>query len=307
MANDIALSSAQRTTLLSLQRIDRDSAVAQRRLSFGQRIVDVTDGASQFFQSRSLGERAALFSRTTEQVDQAISGLQNQITSLSAVRSFIQQAIGLTTDAESAIGDTQTLTAINVAYKEIFTQLFNVVSRDTEYNGLNLLKSTARDFTVTFSDDSASNLEVDGKQLFISAATALTASTGNLFAQVYISITTGSIVFDALANVSITSFSALTALNISNVAAIRTHLNAALGQIEVNERFFGNNIAILQTRLEFGRDNENDLRVGRDKIVIADINEEATILTTLRTRNQIGIGALAANAEAQQQLLRLLQ
>ena len=305
MANDIALSSAQRTTLLSLQRIERDSSVAQRRLSFGQRIVDVTDGASQFFQARSLGERAALFDRTNEQVDQAISGLQNQITSLSAVRSFLQQAIGLTSDAESAIGDAQTLIAITTAYREIFTQLVNVVSRDTKYNGLNLLLNTARDFTVTFSDDSSSNLVVDGKNLFSTGT--LNAAAGNLFSDAYIDVATGSIAFDDLAGVSIGGFSALSAGNIGQAAVIRGFLNDALAQVAVNERFFGNNIAILQTRLEFGRDNANDLRVGRDKIVIADVNEEATILTTLRTRNQIGIGALAANAEAQQQLLRLLQ
>lgn len=304
MANDIALSSAQRTTLLSLQRIERDSSVAQRRLSFGQRIVDVTDGASEFFQARSLSERAALFYRTNEQVDQAISGLNNQITSLSAVRGFIQQAIGLTQDAEGAVGNAQRLKAVNVAYAEVFLQLANTVTRDTEYNGLNLLISNTRDFTVTFSDDADSKLEIGGRALF--SATSITASIGNLFSAAHIKAN-GSFDFDAFTDITITGFSALSASTISQAGILRGYLNTALGQLEVNERFFGNNIAILQTRLEFGRNNQNDLQVGRDKITIADVNQEAAILTTLRTRNQIGIGALASNAEAQQQLLRLLQ
>ena len=305
MANDIALSSAQRTTLLSLQQIERDSAVAQRRLSFGERIVDVTDGATEFFESRSLGERASLFANANERVDQAISALNNQITGLTAARAYIQQAIGLTQAAEGALGDEQALVAITVAYREVFEQLHNVVTRDTEYNGLNLLISTDRDFTVTFSDDSDSNLEVDGKNLYFVGA--LTASSGNLFSVDYLDAANGSITFTAIASVDIAGFSALSTSNVAQAATIRATLNNALAQLEVNERFFGNNIAILQTRLEFGRNYQNDLQIGRDKIVIADVNQEAAVLTTLRTRNQIGIGALASNAEAQQQLLRLLQ
>ena len=72
------------------------------------------------------------------------------------------------------------------------------------------------------------------------------------------------------------------------------------------ESYFGSNVAILQERLSFGITYGNNLTIGRDKIVLADVNQEAAILTTLRTRNQIGIGALASNAESEQQLLRLL-
>ncbi len=304
MANDIALSSAQRTTLLSLQRIERDSSVAQRRLSFGQRIVDVTDGASDFFQARSLSERAAIFERSNVQVEQAISGLNNQVTSLTAVRGFIQQAIGLTRDAESAVGDTQRLAAINTAFNSVFLQLTHAVVKDTEYNGLNLLINTDRSFTVSFSDDSTSNLNITSKDLFTTGD--LDAAKGNLFSVVFLT-NAGVVNVANLANVDIANLGALTLAKIGQAATIRGALNRALGQVEVSERFFGNNIAILQTRLEFGINNQNDLQVGRDKIVVADVNQEAAILTTLRTRNQIGIGALASNAEAQQQLLRLLQ
>ena len=304
MADDIALSSAQRTTLISLQQIDRDSAVAQRRLSFGQRIVDVTDGPTQFFQARALSERVSLFGEVNENVGQAISALQNQLTSLSAVRSFINQAIGLLRDAEAAIGNVQRLTALSTVYTSVFTQLAHLADNDAEYGGLNLLNSTSRTLTVNFSDDIASTLTVTGKNLF--GTGAVTSAKGNLFSVAYITAA-GVLDFDALSNVAIAGFSVLTTANVGDLADTRATLNLALGRLESSESFFGNNIAILQTRLEFGIDYRDNLTIGRDKIVVADVNEEAAILTTLRTRNQIGIGALASNAESEQQLLRLLQ
>ncbi len=304
MADDIALSSAQRTTLISLQQIDRNSAVAQRRLSFGQRIVDVTDGPTQFFQARALSERVSLFGEVNENVGQAISALQNQLTSLSAVRSFINQAIGLLRDAEAAIGNAQRLTALTSVYTSVFTQLAHLADNDAEYGGLNLLNSTSRNLTVNFSDDTASTLAVGGRNIF--GTGAATAAKGNLFSDAYITAA-GVLAFAVFTTVTIAGFSALTASNADQLGAIRSRLNIALGRLESTESFFGNNIAILQTRLEFGIDYRDNLTIGRDKIVVADVNEEAAILTTLRTRNQIGIGALASNAESEQQLLRLLQ
>ena len=87
---------------------------------------------------------------------------------------------------------------------------------------------------------------------------------------------------------------------------IRQALDTASDRLERIEAYLGSNVALLQARLDFGITYADNLTIGRDKIVLADVNEEAAVLTTLRTRNQIGIGALASNAEAEQQLLRLL-
>ena len=101
-------------------------------------------------------------------------------------------------------------------------------------------------------------------------------------------------------------FSAITTANAAILDDIRFALDLAKNRLETIESFLGSNVALLQERLSFGITYGNNLTIGRDKIVLADVNQEAAILTTLRTRNQIGIGALASNAESEQQLLRLL-
>jgi len=64
MADQISLSGAVRSNLLSLQ---QTSGLAQRtdnRLSSGLRVRDPFDGASEFFQSRALSNRAEDLSQT---------------------------------------------------------------------------------------------------------------------------------------------------------------------------------------------------------------------------------------------------
>ncbi len=421
MADDIALNRAQRTTLFSLQQIDRDSAISQRRLSFGRKIVDVTDGATQFFQARALSNRISDIAERGEQVDQALSALQTFVGGTQNLQNLIDIARGhilrVEANLESTAQAQQTRASITDDFREVLRNFFETTN-SLEYGGLNLLIDENRRFTVRFSDRNNDRLVLQGRNLFASGA--YTLEKGNLFGRDVINpnglfnfrsvqldldavvgaspptivvrgdvratsdplatATNGDIVFDPGATLSVIGgtdrtinaaaattaptgpltyrnvdrvaftvdtssvvvdngdgsysitgvdsleigatatsgvtgtattaevggFSAIDATNSGVLDEIRFALDLAKDRLETLEGLFGSNVALLQERLSFGIGYSNDLTVGRDKIVLADVNQEAAILTTLRTRNQIGIGALASNAESEQQLLRLL-
>ncbi len=444
MADDIALNRAQRTTLFSLQQIERDSTVSQRRLSFGRKIVDVTDGAVQFFQARSLSSRIGDIQERGEQVDQAISALQTFVGGSQNLQNLLDIARGHVLRAEANLENTaaaqQTRQSITRDFREALTNFYET-ARSLEYNGLNLLTDTNRSFTVRFSDRASDQLRLQGRNLFTDGA--YTLDKGNLFGRDVINNnggitftgiqldldvadatakdalivrgdllatsfslatdgattggnlgiaagTTENVVFAPGATLSVGAgtfaringattntsvgataqtyrnvdrvaltvgentrvtdngdgsytivdiettaagattpfvrlgantssgvtgaetvgevrgFSAIDTRNSGVLDEIRFALDLAKDRLETIESALGSNVALLQERLSFGIGYGNDLTVGRDKIVLADVNSEAAILTTLRTRNQIGIGALASNAEAEQQLLRLL-
>ena len=446
MADDIALNRAQRTTLFSLQQIERDSAVSQRRLSFGRKIVDVTDGATQFFQARSLTNRLSDIRDRGEQIDQAISALQTFVGGAQNLQNLLDIARGHVLRAEANLENTavaaQTRQSITRDFREVLRNFFETAN-SLQYNGLNLLVDADRSFSVRFSDRANDRLVVQGRNLFdngaytldkgnlfgrdiinnngffnfvstqlnlnaattrnsivirgeldAASATALAtdgstganlvtpiatvefrpgatlsvgattnvrvdgAETGTPLTPEYTTIgTTGqtyrnvdrvSFVTSASTRVvdngdgsytitglnagntgttipglqigagatsntaaadtvgEVAGFSGITTASAAILDDIRYVLDLAKNRLETIESFLGSNVALLQERLSFGIGYGNDLTIGRDKIVLADVNQEAAILTTLRTRNQIGIGALASNAESEQQLLRLL-
>ena len=430
MADDIAINRAQRTTLFSLQQIERDSTVSQRRLSFGRKIVDVTDGAAQFFQARALTNRISDITERGEQVDQAISALQTFVGGAQNLQNLLDIARGHVLRAEANLETTaqaaQTRESITRDFREALRNFFEAASA-LEYNGLNLLVDKNRSFSVRFSDRAYDRLVVQGRNLFTYGA--YTLEKGNLFGRDTIDnnggitfrntqldldaadaanevvvrgdlvaasagrLDAGAIAADGFGNIvnagvvtfrpgavvsvgdgtvaavndgtaadigadltyrnvdrvrfttttatkvkdngdgsytltgigslvlgrdatsgvtgvataaEVTGFSTITGTNAAVLDDIRFALDLAKDRLETIESTLGSNVALLQERLSFGIGYGNDLTIGRDKIVLADVNQEAAILTTLRTRNQIGIGALASNAESEQQLLRLL-
>ena len=446
MADDIALNRAQRTTLFSLQQIERDAGVSQRRLSFGRKIVDVTDGATQFFQARSLTNRLSDIRDRGEQIDQAISALQTFVGGAQNLQNLLDIARGHVLRAEANLENTavaaQTRQSITRDFREVLRNFFETAN-SLQYNGLNLLVDADRSFSVRFSDRANDRLVVQGRNLFdngaytldkgnlfgrdiinnngffnfvstqlnLAAASATdtivirgdlvansrdalatndnatggnlvvaagtevrfrqgttlsvgtttlvrvdgaetgtpltpeyTATTGQTYRNVdsvsFVTTATTRVVDNGDGSYTITGlaagstgttasglqigagatsntvgvateaevrgFSAITTANAAILDDIRFVLDLASNRLETIENFLGSNIALLQERLSFGITYGNNLTIGRDKIVLADVNQEAAILTTLRTRNQIGIGALASNAESEQQLLRLL-
>ena len=180
MADDIALNRAQRTTLFSLQQIERDAGVSQRRLSFGRKIVDVTDGATQFFQARGLTNRLSDIRDRGEQIDQAISALQTFVGGAQSLQELLDIARGHVLRAEGNLeaAGAQTRQSITRDFREALRNFFETAN-SLQYNGLNLLVDQNRSFSVRFSDRANDRLVVQGRNLFESGA--YTLDKGNLF------------------------------------------------------------------------------------------------------------------------------
>jgi flagellin-like hook-associated protein FlgL len=91
-----------------------------------------------------------------------------------------------------------------------------------------------------------------------------------------------------------------------------TFVDAALDEVRaatLSVRTFGNSIAndlaIIQTRQSFTENTINNLEAGRDKLTVADQNEEGANLLALQTRQQLGVTSLSLASQSQQAVLRL--
>ena len=298
--SDISLTSAQRSSLLSLQRTSDLSERTQNRLTTGNEVNSVVDDAVRFFQARSLSDRAGDFDLRKSGIDQAISTVNATLAAVEGVDNFLNQLKGIAEAAKSqSVSQRESATA---QFQEIGRQLFQLVE-DASYQGVNLLNSSSNSLDVAFGVRTASELTIQG----IDLNSTIGGTENALFSSAAFS-STGTFNIAAL-GLSGGTFVSLGAAN-SNVAQADTviaNIDSAISRLRGQAAELGSNVAILQTRLDFTNDYVNELTIGADKLTLADLNEEGANLSALQTRQQIGIQSLAIAGQQQQAILSLLQ
>ena len=306
MANDITLSSAQRQTLLSLQRTSKFSDRTQIRLATGNKINDVTDGPEGYFAARSLDNRADTFTERRNTIEQGVSTIQAALEGIDALDELLGQLRGLARQARSQTARERVETT--QSYDEVVSQ-FGSLLQDTSYQGLNLLNNAQTSLTVEFSDNVNSDLTIAG----VSIGSSRTSLGGIFGVSLQLSILRN--LTSGFASTTVPSTQALqagfsvlsNAGNLSSLDALDQRLADAQRNLQTRANSLGNNVAILQTRLDFTDGLTNHLVAGSDKITTADLNEEAANLTATGTQYQIGVQSLGTASQRLQALLQVIR
>jgi len=302
---DIALTSAQRSALLTLQNVSDLSDRTQTRLSTGRKVNSVVDDAVAYFQGKSLTDRASDFTQRKDGIDQGISSLTSALNALEGVDKLLKQLKGVVEGSKSQT-TAERITA-NDSFREIGTQVAQLLE-DASYQGLNLVSTTGSTLDIAFSVRTASRIQINGFDLNASVQ----GSANSLFTGSGASVVFGSsLSFVGLTGIGVT-VSSLTGIGIDNSAISNADnaiaaIDAAITRVRSVSSQLGSNVAILQTRLNFTDQYVNTLEGGSDKLTLADLNEEGANLVALQTRQQLGIQSLSIAGQQQQAILTLLQ
>lgn len=294
--SDIALSSATRLNILSLQRTQTSVDATQTRLSTGLKVNSAIDDAVAFFTARNLNSRASDLSVIKDTISSGVGVVTTAVQGLEAIEELLQQMQAL---AQSAISATDADTRAKLAsqFNELRSQVDNI-AEDASFDGINLLKNGtgafvggADELTVTFNEQTE-------------AAALNQVVVEGLAAAVYQDIVgTAAVATGALGNTTVwgqTGTAAVTAIN----AAI-TALDSALTTLRTSAQQFGNNASLLQVRMDFTQNMINSLSAGAAVLVNADLNEESANLLSLQTRQQLGTISLAIAQRSEQSIFRL--
>ncbi len=92
MANDITLTAALRSNLLSLQSTQRSLDVVQQRLATGKKVNSALDNANSFFAAQSLSNRASDLSNLLDGIGQSIQVLKAADTGITSLSTLVTQA-----------------------------------------------------------------------------------------------------------------------------------------------------------------------------------------------------------------------
>ncbi|MCC6915518.1 MAG: flagellin [Rhodospirillaceae bacterium] len=294
MAQEITLSTATRTNLLSLQNTTGLIGRTQERLATGLKVNSAIDDALAFFKARNLNARASDLSSVKDGIMGGISVLKAAVQGLESIESVLKQMKAL---AQSAISAPESTTRAKLAsqFNELRSQVDNL-AEDSSFSGVNLLKNGSAAFvagadqmTVKFNE----RVEPIGvNQLVVSGLNV--SDFTSIMAQSATATGAGTEVW------GVTGTAAITAIT----GAIRA-IDSALVTVRQSAQQFGTQSSMLQIRADFTVNIINTLKGGAAELVNADLNEESANLLSLQTRQQLGTISLGIAQQSEQSILRL--
>jgi len=286
MAN-VNLTAAMRANLVSLQQTAQLQSQTQLRLATGLKVNSAIDNPASYFAAAGYNQRADQLSSLKDNIGEAIQMINTANNGVEALKTFISSLSGQLTQASSAIGSSTSGTVLQAAatsYNTIIQQMDQLSQTDSQYKGVNFLKSSTT-LTVNFDETASTSITLSGSD----------NSTGGL------GITGGNTAGN-------TAVGTLTSSQISTTSAIQTvqtALNTALTNLQSNATTLAANLSILNTRQTFLTGMVNTLQDGANNLTAADTNKEGANMLILQTRNQLGVTALSLASQAAQSVLRL--
>jgi flagellin len=296
MADNIQLSSATRSNLLSLQNTTSLIGRTQERLATGLKVNSAIDDALAFFKARSLNSRANDLSTIKDTISNGVSTIKAAVQGLETIEDILKQMKALT---QSAISAPESATRAKLAsqFNELRSQIDNI-AEDAHYNGYNLLKNTSDPFQagadqlIVKFNERIDNTTVN--QLVVSGLNAVDFNT----ILGHSALATGAAGSNTVWGQ--TGTNAILAIT----SAVRA-IDSALVTVRQAAQNFGTNSAQLQIRIDFTTNLINTLRGGAAALVNADLNEESANLLSLQTRQELGTVSLSIAQRSEQSILRL--
>ena len=296
MAQEITLSTATRTNLLSLQNTTSLIGRTQERLATGLKVNNAIDDALAFFKARNLNSRASDLQSIKDEITGGINVIKAATQGLESMESLLKQMKAL---AQSAISAPESSTRAKLAsqFNELRSQVDNL-AEDSSFNGINLLKNSTAAFapgadslTAKFNErteaQAINQLVISGLKVsdFTSIMGRSATATGpaggtNVWGQ--------------------TGPSGILAIN----SALRA-IDSALMTVRQSAQTFGTNSSLLQIRADFTTQIITTLKGGAADLVNADMNEESANLLSLQTRQQLGTISLSIAQKSEEAILRL--
>jgi len=296
MVQEITLSTATRTNLLSLQNTTALIGRTQERLATGQKVNSATDDALSFFKARNLNSRASDLQTIKDGILDGINVIRIATQGLEAMEQILKQMKALAGSALSA-PESSSRAKLASQFNELRSQVDNI-AEDSSFNGINLIKNSTAAFQ-TGADQLTVKFNVRTEsatinQLVISGLRAADFSAILAASAVATGVAGTTTVWGQTGPVAVTGIS----------AAIRA-IDSALVTVRQSAQTFGTNSALLQIRADFTAQIVNTLKAGASVLVNADLNEESANLLSLQTRQQLGTISLSIAQQSEEAILRL--
>ena len=296
MAQEITLSTATRTNLLSLQNTTGLIGRTQERLATGLKVNSALDDALAYFKARNLNSRASDLQNIKDSITGGVSVITAATQGLESMESVLKQMKAI---AQSAISAPESTTRAKLAsqFNELRSQV-DGLAEDASFNGVNLLKNSPSPF-----HPGADQLTVKFNERTEPQAINQLVISGLRIADYRSIMATSAVATGTAGNTLVWGQTGTAA--VKAIGAALSAIDSALVSVRQAAQQFGTNSALLQIRADFTAQIINTLKGGAADLVNADMNEESANLLSLQTRQQLGTISLSIAQKSEEAILRL--
>jgi flagellin len=250
-------------------------AKVQSAINTGLRVASAKDDGATYAIAQNMRGNVAGYAAVTDSINRGMSAVD---VAMSAGQSISDLLIEMKQKALSA-SDTSLDTASRQAMNQDFVALRDQIStivKNAIFNGFNLVDGSTTQITALASADGTRRITVGAQKLSLSGAIVTIKTTSTI------------------------STSAKASTMVATVQASLNNINSALAKLSSGSKKFS-------IQLDFVQKLSNTLTAGIGNMVDADLAKESAKLTSLQTKQQLGVQALSIANQAPSTILSLFK
>ncbi|QQQ18404.1 flagellin [Brevundimonas vitis] len=261
--------------LQNLNATNAELATTQSRINTGKKVANVKDNGAIW--AIAQGQRADIgaLGVVKQSLDRGISAVDVAIAAGETVSDLLLQLKEKALAATDESLKTASRDALNEDFKALRDQIASVTD-NAEFNGVNLLVTSAPGFNALANADGSSTLTVAAEVLSLGSTNVTVAATTTIG-----TLTTANDALDAVEE------------SITNVSAALARLGTKAKSLQTHNTFVGKLI--------------DTLEAGVGNLVDADLAKESAKLQALQTKQQLGVQALGIANQTPQLVLSLFR
>ncbi len=275
MAISVNTNVSAMTALQYLSQTQAQMAQTQSAISTGYKVASAKDDGATYAIAQNMRGAVASYGAVTDSLNRGVSAVDVALSAGQSISDLLIQMKAKALAAADKSIDTASRGALNNDFTALRDQIKTIVS-NASFNGYNLVKDGGANITALASADGTSKITVSAENLSLSAGLTTIPTTANISAQSDASTMVGSV---------------QTALNT---------VNKALASLSSGSKKFS-------IQLGFVQKLSDTITSGIGNLVDANMAEESAKLTSLQTKQQLGVQALSIANSSPQIVLSLFQ
>jgi flagellin len=263
------------TALQYLNQTQASLAQTQTAINTGLKVSSAKDNGAVYAIAQNMRGDVAGYAAVTDSLNRGMSTVD---VAMSAGQSISDLLIQMKQKALAA-SDTSLDTASRQAMNQDFTALRDQIStivKNAVFNGFNMVNGSTTKITALASSDGTRRITVSTQNMSLSGSIVTLKSTGTI------------------------STAAKASTMVATVQSSLTNVNAALAKLSSGSKKFS-------IQISFAQQLSDTLTAGIGNLVDANMAQESAMLTSLQTKQQLGVQALAIANQAPQSILSLFR
>lgn len=260
----------------------------QSRLNTGLKVASAKDNAAVFSIAQNLRSDVSGLNAAKASMDRAQSSLDVAIAAGEAVQSILIEMKEKVTAAKDSGLDTASRQSLDNDFQELLSQIDSIVE-NADFNGTNLLKLNGDDISAITDDSGSSSITISAVQLQLGT---VSDSYGQVQLYDYDTIAVKSTTINGTpsgADVIVDEVEN----SITNVSNALSTMGAAYKRLELQQ--------------EFTSKLSDTIETGVGNLVDADMAKESATLTSVQTKQQLGLQALSIANQGPSAVLSLFR